>query len=250
MLISHSHKFIFTKTRKTASSTTASFFTRFCSNDDIISLQRDDIDEYISDKYGIIGRRGKGKVTSEFKFTSNNGIGKCKRYLGDAKFNEYTKFTNIRNPFSKMVSWFNFSKNIEKSNLFRVGKKLRYDFSKHIGANDLDLFKYFVESFEDKPVDYLSNLDKKFYCINGRGNPVIDFYLRQENYNNDMHNLCDLLGINFKASEIISHKTHYSSANSSKEKKHYSEYYNEEARHTVSRLYEYELSRFGYEFGD
>ena len=59
MLVSHHHKFIYTKTVKTAGTSVESFFERFCmpQNEWEFSHGRD---EYVSD-YGIVGYRGSSR---------------------------------------------------------------------------------------------------------------------------------------------------------------------------------------------
>ena len=97
MIVSHKHKFIFFKTRKTAGSSIQVALAKHCDENDIITGQyRDGIDDN-SHSTGL----------NMDKFWTNHPhptIAETKQFLGDEIRNTYFKFAFIRNPFEIQVS--------------------------------------------------------------------------------------------------------------------------------------------------
>ena len=104
MLISHRKKFIFLKTAKTASTSVEAFFESWClpEGEWEISHARP---EYCSES-GIIGERS---VNARNAIWGNHmPADQIKNRIGTTIWEEYFKFTVVRNPFDKMVSGFYF----------------------------------------------------------------------------------------------------------------------------------------------
>jgi len=110
MLVSHRKKFIFTKTIKTAGTSVESYYEPFCMPEGTWKHTHMR-DEYISEA-GIIGRRGRREnIPEDCQFTNHMPAAQIKELVGDEIWNDYFKFTVIRNPFSKLVSaWYHFHK--------------------------------------------------------------------------------------------------------------------------------------------
>lgn len=134
MLVSHKRKFIFLKTVKTAGTSVEIFFEEFCVEEPIFyEIGREKTNSMVSN-IGIVGaRRGRklriGKIFGGFhtKFPGRRlGIGKLfggvhtkfhhhkpaeslRRALGREIWDDYFKFTIVRNPFDQLVSkfWWN-----------------------------------------------------------------------------------------------------------------------------------------------
>ena len=174
MLISHKYKFIYTKTKKCASTTVAAFFTPYCTINKNLE-QTDSINEH-HDSHGIIGRRVKGKYSTPHKFDVNTNALQIKKYLGEDKFNEYFKFTVIRNPFDRFVSIYSFAKNLEKQLRTKIADpryQFNFNFSKH--HDDIECFRAWANTFKDKKESYLC--DTKAFMINNK--LAMDFYIKQ-----------------------------------------------------------------------
>jgi hypothetical protein len=215
VLISHSNKFIFIKTIKTASTSVETFFERYCNG-----------------KGDVIGCRGgnisPNKGTSECKIsnTPKNAIidGKIGWYhhmppkriidkLGEKTWNNHFKFTTVRNPWDAMVSLY-FFMGIEKGIEFKEWVK-----------------KYRVP---------LGNWKK--YTLNDK--VCVDFFIRYENLIEDVKKV--IAHLNLDIPEDFKLPSHHS--NFRKEKKHYSEYYDEETKKIVYELNKKEIDYFGYIF--
>lgn len=150
VLVSHLYKFIYIKNRKVAGSSVESFFGQFCQDPEDPYEFNDQCNEKVSE-YGIIGKRlnGHGQAWISHKHASD-----IKRDLGPEIFNEYTKFSVIRNPYDKAVS----------------------------------LHCYFRPHQPFKPTNCY-NLD--IHSIDGED--VCDFHIRYENLYEDILSLCQKL---------------------------------------------------------
>jgi hypothetical protein len=106
MLLSHPKKFIFLKTKKTAGTSTEVLFQRWCVPESISDKSAEELhygDEQISD-VGIVGARG--SKTENYTFYNHMPAVRIIEHVGIDIWNEYFKFVNVRNPFSRAVSQF------------------------------------------------------------------------------------------------------------------------------------------------
>ena len=92
MIISHKHKFIFIKTRKTAGTSIQEALTKICGDEDIITP---DIDT-----------EGRNVDKSCWNGHPHPHLWDVKQLVGDKVWNDYYKFTFVRNPFDVTVSRF------------------------------------------------------------------------------------------------------------------------------------------------
>jgi hypothetical protein len=131
-------------------------------------------------------------------------------FIPRAYFNHYFKFSFVRNPWGRLVSWYFFKrpkvpfrawiKNLPKSG---GQERLQYDY------------------------------------LHKGGKLLVDFIGRFENLQEDFNYVCDKIGI---PPQQLPHR------NKTKHK-HYTEYYDDEARAIVAELYAKDIEYFGYEFG-
>ena len=210
MLVSHRKKFVFTKTAKTAGTSVESYYEPFCMPEGVWQ-ESHARDEYVSDS-GIIGYRGTD--TSGCKFYNHMPAAEIRDLIGEAMWDDYFKFTVIRNPFTKLVSgWYHFhrpnvsSKRTLKSIVYNpfhlsfilAGKRDIVDFRSWIlgGGQIIDRDKYQIN--EQVVVDYfikqeeisegiehvnavlgISNYDRKLPSfkagMRNRGIPILDFF--------------------------------------------------------------------------
>lgn len=237
MLISHKHKFIYTKTKKTASTTVAAFFTQYCTERENLK-QVDSIDEH-HDSHGIIGRRVRGKHTSPNKFDVNTNISEIKKYLGEKNFNDYFKFTVIRNPFDRFISIYSFAKNLEKKLRKRiVDPRWGFGFDFQNYNNDIECFRSWAKIFKDKKENYLC--DTKMFMIDKE--LVMDFYIRYENLEDDIQTVCKHVDIKFNPDDISNFKRQYRQAGD------YKRYYTDKEIEIAQKVFSKELSLFKYQF--
>lgn len=159
------------------------------------------------DEFGIIGSRTSGKKNSD-KWQNHKDAQSIRNDLGKEKFDEYLKFCVIRNPYDKMVSLYYF-----------VKSKLPFnEFVKHNSCNNLH-----IHSIEEKS--------------------VCDYFIRYEYLEEDIKILCKKLKIDsYDLSLLPKHKS-----TQRKNKKHWSEYYDDETKNIVYNNHKKEFELFGYD---
>jgi hypothetical protein len=211
VLVSHVYKFIYLKNVKVAGTSIESFFAQFCiAPADKATYNFPNKQNEIISEYGILGERG-GKFTTWYGHKDAAAI---KTDLGNKIFDKYLKFCVVRNPYDAVVSHYFF----KKTN---------------------DDFKTYVKNFKNgnHPA---SNLPRLF--LNNL--PVCDFYIRYENLIEDTHKLLKLLGItDYNIEDMPTHKT-----NHNPHTKSYKDYYDDETKEIVRKLFEKEIDFFKYEF--
>lgn len=120
MIISHRHKFIFIKTKKTAGTSVELALRRLCGPDDIIAPVRKE-DEPLSGGHEPRNwQRGEPESKMRIRcrklfgfpkkrtagFTEHMPANEVRSLIGDAIWQEYFKFTIVRNPWDRQVSHF------------------------------------------------------------------------------------------------------------------------------------------------
>ena len=141
---------------------------------------------------------------------------------------DYFKFTVCRNPFERAVSdYFWCSRLLQTPKPFKDYLLVRNGYEKlnHLESNK-GRGDHFYTQFE-------------FIEINGRSK--IDFIIRFENLQKDFNIVCGKL-------KIPHHNLPHN--NRSKNRKHYTEYYDDETREIVAKKFAKDIEFFGYKFGE
>jgi hypothetical protein len=105
VLVSHAGRFIYTKTLKTAGTSIEAAFQPHC-----MPPSPEPVPEYtrcLESEYGIGGARG-WDVQGE-AWINHMSADEIRRRLGRPIWDAYLRFTAIRNPFDKVVSWFHWT---------------------------------------------------------------------------------------------------------------------------------------------
>jgi hypothetical protein len=149
------------------------------------------------------------------------------RKLADEKhgFENYFKFTFVRNPWDRLLSNYFFRKITLKDN--RV--------------QDLS-FKNWIINSRDGNYSFENCLSRRTqldWIVDENGEVVVDFIGRFENLQQDFNIICDKIKI---PQQQLPH------ANKSKHT-HYTEYYDDETRQIVAEKYAKDIEYFGYKFG-
>ena len=137
-----------------------------------------------------------------------------------SEFIDYFKFAFVRNPWDRVVSWYNFSMYL--SNLENVEKE------RNITGKD---FLSYIKEFQNIWGNEQQNQYEFTKCC--------DFIGRYENLQNDFDIICDKIGIQ---QQKLPHK------NKTKHK-HYTEYYDDETKEIVEERFAKDIEHFEYEFG-
>ena len=212
MIISHKHKFIFLKTRKTAGSSIQVTLAKHCGKDDIITGQY---------RLGIDDNSHSAGLNMD-KFYTNHPhpeLTTTKRFLGNELWNSYFSFAIIRNPYDIAVSRYHWD---------IKGKK-------GLKETSIEGFKSWVKEGNLLPEDCLH----RYTCLND-GTLNVDFIGRYENLEEDLNYICNKIGI--PNLELPTLKGGF------REKTHYSEFYDAETIQIVRDFFKRDIEIFNYKF--
>ncbi len=228
MIISHEHKFIYIKTRKTASSSIEAVLSRLCGPEDIITPTSDRLmtgERLPAQNYRFehplvpkrplwrrLLRRPERLYHPTIGFYEHISGWRVKAYLGEAIWNSYFKFSFERNPWDKQVSWYYYK---TKSRRQRPS------------------FERFMQNKTKALVD-----NYPLYAIDGK--IAVDFVGRYENLAEDLAHALSVIGV----PQIES----LPRLNASGEHRDYRSHYTEATRQLVEEWYELEIKAFGYRF--
>jgi Sulfotransferase family len=200
-MISFQKRFLFIHIPKTAGNSIQSVLRDY-SEDQLVALRKeqDGIERF-------------GLRNPKYKIKKHSTLSEYHDALGDEQFRNLYKFTCVRNPWDRMVSYyFTPTQNPETWNR----KKFRRIISKAVSV-----------------ADYL-RLD------NGEENPFanVDYIMRFENLADDFRAVCRAIGISPPALPQYNRST----------RQHYSKYYDGELREFVRSRFAAEIERFEYVF--
>ena len=212
MFISHKFKTIFIHIQKTGGNSVEKLFNKYDKN----IVRRVEIQKNI--------------YRSKHCFALD-----VKNAVDDAIFKKYLKFAIVRNPFDRLVSWWEMM-NHQTGILNDVMTAVRKE------ANNFDEFCILpkagggglFERFYVNQMDYLTQ----------NGEILVDHILRFENFSHDLNNLMKLIGLkNFWGNvPQIPH------INKSKREKSYQVYYTPELQNMIADRYKKDLNFFNYQF--
>jgi len=158
------------------------------------------------------------------------------------KFNSYFKFTSVRNPWDRAVSFYHYH------------VKRKWDLKWDWDATNAPAFAEFVKTTSSytKQKQESINQNTPWPCTHSKrmsnqldwitdenGNIIVDYIMRLENLQKDIDIVCDKIGIAKKQLPHINRSNH----------KHYTEYYDDETREIIAEKYARDIEYFGYKFG-
>jgi len=149
-----------------------------------------------------------------------------KRRFGDDLWEKLFTFSFVRNPWDRFLSLYFFRKN--------RGELANLTFKEYV--QQLDAPRYKGRGLFSDPVYYYSMAD---FLFDPEGRLLVDFVGRYENRANDLKVVGDKLGVEFTGLHL--HKT-------KNKEQHYSEFYDDETRALIARVYQLDISFFGYKF--
>jgi len=145
---------------------------------------------------------------------------------------EYTKFIFVRNPWSRVVSTWEF--------------RLRGGAARYIIA---DNFEDFIRYYHAKiPLERIANLDglllqQHLYAFNAKASEYdVDLVGRFETLQEDFDKFCEIVGI------PTGHLGHVNAGKLKGPHPHYSTYYTDETRQMVAELFPEDIKLFNYKF--
>ena len=243
MIISHRHKFIFIKPTKVAGTSMEINLAKHCGPDDIItpisafdsSSDEDSYDHSVQNADGYFNH-----ITPD----------EIREKIGEEVFNNYFKFTIVRNPWDLVVSrywwekarfkkpltsflgWERVTRNVlnpaaYKSFLMKAKKRSRSKASQ--GS-----FQKFIER-------YVPEWMNTQYYLTPDGTPICDEYIMYEDLDGGYKKVCAAIGIPYEPLPRTKTKQRT-------QKKPYPEYYDESSQRAVGKLFAQEIAYFNHTF--
>ena len=230
MIISHSHKFIFIKSEKTAGTSVEAVLSAHCRDNDIV-VPINDYRHNRNEKGEFIHRAM--NADEEYRRIGQHVDAKTiQRKVPAEVWNSYFKFSIIRDPWDRTVSDFFWKRRTDPS------IKPRKRFYHYLGVpfNELaPIKKAFAEFIVS---DEFVNNDR-FYIIDDQ--LCVDFVIRYENLLEDISTVCKKLGL--PAIDLPNLKTGFR-----RKHHHYSEYFDENSKAIVAEKHRNDIRLFGYKF--
>jgi hypothetical protein len=231
MIVSHKYKFIFIKTHKTAGSSMEMALGPLCGPDDIVTPMESNVDSGIPRNYhekrllarAYAGSRWVRKCINRHSpsigkwYYEHMPASRVRELVGEDIWNSYHKFCFERNPWEKVVSYYNWKK-------FGQRKPMP------------DFKTWVMKKTHRLPSDASLYFDSET-CM-------MDEVLEYSGFISKFTDLCQRLGIPFNG-DMPREKT-----NITKEKVIYQDYYDQETREMVASKFEREISLMRYEFDD
>lgn len=229
MIVSHKHRFIFLKTKKTAGTSIELALSAVCGRDDIITPLAQPEDEPLRRGLAPQNWRRPGLVPVAWRgmaelfnlsrkavdFHEHIKAEKARRFLGERVWNSYFKFAVERNPWDRQVSYWQF--------------KMR-----KLGAKPMTLAE-FLETHH-------ANLNSaNIYSLDGR--LAVDHLVRYEHLAGDLDHVLSHLGIDARL-DLPKAKGEYRRVGD------YRDQYDAATRNWVARTYATEIALCGYRFED
>jgi chondroitin 4-sulfotransferase 11 len=154
-------------------------------------------------------------------------------------WDDYFKFAFVRNPWDRLVSWYSMliraqgSGNRSWNKLWRYAHENSSTFEEfvHNCTGEVKVADGVYYSFAYNQLDYLTDQD---------GNLLVDFIGRLENFDNDIREVSERVGIKLEP-ESIPHKNRTLH-------RHYSSFYTPETEMVVRERYRKDIEYFGYKF--
>jgi hypothetical protein len=226
MIISHSHKFIYIKSLKTAGTSVEAALSKHCSGSDIVTPlgnyrhNRNEKGEFIHRSMNAVD------------YQQHDNALTIRSKVPAEIWNNFFKFSITRNPWDRAVSYFYWVKRQDPA----IKPRKRFYHYLGIPTNELiQLKKLFTEFL--KSDDFVNN--DRFYIIDDQ--LCVDFVIRYENLSEDLMEACKKVGL--PSFDLPHLKTGFR-----QKRHHYSEYFDKESKAIVAEKHKNDLRFFGYEF--
>lgn len=230
MIVSHKYKFIFIKTHKTAGSSMEMALGPLCGPADIVTPMESNVDSGIPRNFhedNMLGRtyaryRWVRKCVDRHSpllgkwYYEHMSATRVRELVGDEIWNSYHKFCFERNPWDKVVSYYNWKK-------FGQRKPMP------------DFKTWVMKKTHRLPADASLYFDGED-CL-------MDEVLEYDGFISRFRELCDKLHVPYDGN-MPREKT-----NITKEKIIYQDFYDDETREKLAELFRREIKLMGYEFG-
>jgi hypothetical protein len=223
VIVSHTRRFIFIKSTKTAGTSLEAALSAYCSGADVVTPLGDYSFNRTSDGKWIHHEMNAGDFQQEEPAES------LRTKVGERVWGEYFKFSIARNPWDRAVSSFSWH---------RRGAGAQKKGLLHRLVQGSDEFSSRKRDFALFVRDDLKTNDR-FYVMNGE--LCVDFVIRYESLTRDLAELCRRVGL--PSLELPRLK-----AGIRNDGLHYSRYFDADARAAVADKHANDIRLFGYRF--
>ncbi len=222
MIVSHSRRFIFVKSAKTAGTSLEAALSNYCGGDDIVTPLGDY--DFNRDETG----RWVHRAMNADGFEQHDWGSTIRDKVGSEVWNSYFKFSIARNPWDRVVSLFTWL--------------LRKDRGRNELVKDDDPAAR-LASIRARFTDFVRNgywhTNDRFYIIDGEC--CVDYVIRYENLADGTLEVCRRLGI--PPIELPRLKSGFKPGAF-----HYSQYYDAQTEALVAERHAHDIRLFGYRF--
>ena len=229
MIVSHRHRFIFIKTHKTAGSSIEMALAPLCGPDDIVTPMESNRDSGLPRNFHADTWLGRGYARSKWLrkiiardsgalgpwFWEHMPASRVRQLVGEETWNSYHKFCIERNPWSKVVSYYNWKK-----------------FGQERG----------MPSFRDYVLTKTHRLPMDARLYFEGDTCLMDEVIQYDTFREDFTSLCGRLGIPFDGT-FPREKTGMTS-----QPVDYRTFYDDDTRTVVAERFSREIRTFGYTF--
>ena len=226
MILSHTHKYLFIKSTKTAGTSIEAALSHHCGGNDVVTplgnyeFNRDESGAWVH------------KSMNEGAYQQHDDALTIKNSLPADLWNSYFKFSIARNPWERTLSRFFWNHRSDPA--LKPSKR----FYHHLGIPFDELGparKAFARFLREEEWD----TNDRFYIIDGE--LCVDYVIRYEHLADYLKEVCRRVGL----PELT--LPHLKSGMRSR-KHHYSEYYDAETRALVAEKHQNDIRHFGYRF--
>ncbi len=225
VIISHTHKYIFIKSAKTAGTSIEAALSLHCSGQDVVTslgdyaVNRDEQGQWVH------------RAMNSSGFAQHEWGSALREKVGPEIWNSYFKFSVARNPWDRVVSLYTWMARNDPSRQPHMRFYHRFGVPFDEIAETRRLFSKFVFG------DWQTN--DRFYIIDGEC--CVDFIIRYESLLDDLTTVCKKVGL--PELELPRLKSGIRPA-----RYHYSTYYDEESKAIVAERHRNDIRLFGYKF--
>jgi len=222
MLVSHRKQFIFIKSAKTAGTSIEEYFEPWCLPEGAYVPQHGRPAAVTAQ--GVVGARNRKYHDTADGFISHLQADGVRARVGEEIWRRYFKFTCVRNPFDKVVSWFH----------MQVPREERAALADLEFARVREMFRNWLIIFPNTPNDQgYAAIDDEI---------VVDGLIRYERLMDDLEAACRRIGVPFEPDRMPQRKVGMRSGFPG-----YRDYYTAETRQVVADRFAWEFAHFDYD---
>lgn len=226
VLVSHVHRFIYTKNAKAASTSIEDYFIPYCMSPGLkpTPIVIDNMPDAIAEWVGVEGIVGARPKLPESIWYNHMPLAEVRGRLGSKVYNDYLKFCVVRNPYDRVVSRF----------FYRQDSAIRSTLKEMNFSDVRRLFRSFLEESSGHQFSLGA------YAI--KGELSVDVWLRYEDLLGDLERICRRLRLPFEPLRLGRSKSEFRTR-----PEPFWEYYDKEGRGMVANACAFDVEHFGYQ---